>query len=175
MANAHHSKEKYIQIASKTRGQKRTQEQKGKISKALMVHKHSPETLAKMRKPRSELGRQNISKAMIGKTPWNKGKTGIYSEETLNKLRVANLGKKLSTEVKTKLRDSMISFFKTRDPLYVAPDYSLGTEDRKHESIRRLRLRTNGGYHTKQQWEFLKGAYEYKCLICGMSSSEIRW
>lgn len=74
MADAHHSKEKYIQIANKLRGQKRTQKQRNNISKALKGHKHSPETLAKMRKPRSEQGKKNISKAMMGKTPWNKGK-----------------------------------------------------------------------------------------------------
>ena len=34
-----------------------------------------------------------ISEVMKGKTPWNKGRHGIYSEETIEKLRKANTGK----------------------------------------------------------------------------------
>jgi group I intron endonuclease len=37
-------------------------------------------------KPRSKETGLAISKSMKGKTPWNKGKTGIYSKETLAKM-----------------------------------------------------------------------------------------
>jgi len=39
----------------------------------------------------------------LGRIPWNKGKTGIYSDETINKLRIANIGKTLSDETKLKI------------------------------------------------------------------------
>jgi len=39
----------------------------------------------------------------IGQIPWNKGKTGVYLEETLEKMRNAKLGKSLSKEHKMKI------------------------------------------------------------------------
>lgn len=39
-----------------------------------------------------------------GKTPWNKGKTGIYSEETLQKMKEIKKDKKLSKEHKSKIK-----------------------------------------------------------------------
>ena len=42
---------------------------------------------------------KKISEKMAGRDPWNKGKTNIYSEETLNKMR-----KPKSEELKAKLR-----------------------------------------------------------------------
>ncbi len=44
--------------------------------------KHSPEIMEKIRL------------ANLGHTPWNKGKKGIYSEETILKMRIGKLGKK---------------------------------------------------------------------------------
>ena len=174
MANSYHTKEKYVQIAQKLRGQKRTPETREKMRKAQLGHKHSPETLAKMRKPRSEQARKNISKARIGKSPWNKGKTGVYSSKTIEKIRVANLGKKTPDEVKEKIRNSMINFFKAQNPLYIPPTYESGELDRKHEQTRRNRIKNNGGTHTKKQWEFLKGAYKYQCQRCLRKEPEIK-
>ncbi len=173
MANAYHTKEKYKQIGLKLRGQKRSKETKEKISKALKGHKHSLETLAKLRKPRSEEGRRNISKAMMGKTPWNKGKTGIYSQETIDKIRKANLGKIPSEQTRLKQRQSMIKHFKSLNPDYQPPKNLEGIHDRKHEKVRRDRIRKNGGTHTKAQWESLKDAYNYRCPMCSRIEPEI--
>ena len=49
-----------------------------------------------------ETGRK-ISKSNKGKIAWNKGKTGIYSEETLKKIGDASKGRKLSKEHKKKI------------------------------------------------------------------------
>jgi group I intron endonuclease len=73
---------------------------------------------------------KKISESHKGQTPWNKGKRGVYSEETLQKIRkarrlqqcprtgkkateetlqkmrIANIGKKLSLKTKEKLRIS---------------------------------------------------------------------
>lgn len=175
MANAYHSRRKYAQIAAKLRGQKRTMTTRKRISEALMGHKHSPETLAKMRgRKRSRKFRRLMRKLAKGRTPWNKGKTGIYSEETIEKLRQANLGKKTSPEIKKKLRRGMIRFFKKQNPKYVPPRFSDGTLDRKHESARRTRLKLNGGSHTDAQWEALKMAYKNKCPMCKRTEPEIK-
>jgi|ERR1700733_4229539 len=174
MANSNHSKEKYIQIANKLKGKKRTQEQKDHISEGLKGHKHSPETLAKMRKPRSEKAKLNMSKAMKGRIPWNKGKTGIYSEETIQKIRMANLGKKTSSEVKDKLRVSMITFFQSKNPDYIPPTYESGELNRRHNQTRNNRLKVNGGYHSNSQWEYLKLAFDNQCQICKRKEPEIK-
>jgi len=174
MANSHHSKEKYIQIATKLRGQKRTQEQKDKISNALLGHKHSAETLAKMRQPRSEQAKLNISNAMKGRTPWNKGKTGIYSEKTIEKLRKANVGKKTSDEKKEKLRNSLINYFTLKDPAYIPPNVEESKKYRKHEAIRKQRMLRNGGHHSNEQWEALKIVFCFECQICHRKEPEIK-
>ena len=49
-----------------------------------------------------ETGRK-ISKANKGRNVWNKGKTGIYSEETLKRIGDASKGRKLSKEHKKKI------------------------------------------------------------------------
>jgi hypothetical protein len=43
-----------------------------------------------------------------GKIPWNKGKTGIYSEETLQKIRIKATGRKQSLETIEKKKNKMI-------------------------------------------------------------------
>lgn len=53
-------------------------------------------------KMREELGKKN-SERMKGNIPWNKGKTGIYTEETRRKISESKKGKKLSEECKIKL------------------------------------------------------------------------
>lgn len=61
---------------------------------------------------RTEEYRKKISdgvrKSPNKKPPWNKGKTGIFSPEVIEKLRVANLGKKISQETIDKARNTAI-------------------------------------------------------------------
>jgi group I intron endonuclease len=59
-------------------GRKHTQETKDKISKAHEGLRHTEEAKKKM------------SLSSIGKPTWNKGKTGIYSEETLRKISIGS-------------------------------------------------------------------------------------
>src|SRR5579859_5347002 len=41
-------------------------------------------------KARPEDTKKKISQSLKGNIPWNKGKTGIYSKETIEKIRLAN-------------------------------------------------------------------------------------
>ncbi|MBI4095888.1 MAG: hypothetical protein HY438_03450 [DPANN group archaeon] len=50
--------------------------------------------------------RRMSSKAHKGQLAWNKGKTGIYSEETKRKIGLASKGRKLSEEHKRKIREN---------------------------------------------------------------------
>ena len=80
-------------------GSKRSDETKRRLS---LSHKGKPsgwkgqrpseETLKKMSKPRSEEGKRNISASHKGQIPWNKGKTGVYSEERIAKWSTMRLG-----------------------------------------------------------------------------------
>jgi hypothetical protein len=81
-------------------GYRHTEEAKKKIAEAGMGRKHSPESLEKQRQK------------MIGKVPWNKGKTGLQvspnkgiprSEETKRKISEATKGKVRSEEFKKKM------------------------------------------------------------------------
>lgn len=55
----------------------------------------------------SEMTKNKISEKNKGKTAWNKGKSGIYSEKTLKKFSDARKGKKLSQKTKDKISFSL--------------------------------------------------------------------
>lgn len=57
-------------------------------------------------KKRSAETKRKVSNSLKGHTPWNKGKTGVYSKETLQKMSVNNgmLGKKHTEATLIKMR-----------------------------------------------------------------------
>ena len=75
-------------IAGSCYGTKKSEEFKRKIS-LLTSGKNNPTYGLE----RTKEWRDNISKANQGKKPWNKGKTGIYSENTLLKIKVSALNR----------------------------------------------------------------------------------
>jgi len=94
MYGKHHTEEFKQKMSERMSGENNpahNPETAEKISKALMGHVPSEET------------RKLWSIQRRGKTPYNKGKSGIYSEETLMKMRSAKLGKTLSEEHKKKI------------------------------------------------------------------------
>jgi hypothetical protein len=66
---------------------------KGKVRMAMIKHDIT----------RRGFGKKGELNLVYGKVPWNKGKTGIYSEDTLAKMRKAKLGIPLSEEHKKKI------------------------------------------------------------------------
>ena len=46
----------------------------------------------------SDESRKRLKESMKGKIPWNKGKTGIYSKEVIEKIALGQLGRKQTTE-----------------------------------------------------------------------------
>lgn len=73
--------------------------------------KHTEETKKKMRKAdksymKTDAYRQKMSKALKGNTPWNKGKTGIYTEETRKKMSETKKGKKMSEKARKKMSET---------------------------------------------------------------------
>jgi len=68
------------------------------------------ETHPRFNKKCSEETKKKISesnkKYCESNSPWNKGKTGIYSEETLEKMKKSQIGKKVSEKTKLKMGKS---------------------------------------------------------------------
>lgn len=62
----------------------------------------------------SDLHKENLSKSHLGQVAWNKGKKGIYTEETLLKMRKNRKGKGIghfvSEETREKIRSKRIGF-----------------------------------------------------------------
>lgn len=86
-------------------GKSHSEETKRKISESNKGFKNHTYGLE-----RTEEWRENISNSLKGRVAWNKGKTGIYSEEVLKKMANAkrgkpswNKGQKMSEETKIKL------------------------------------------------------------------------
>lgn len=89
-------------------GYKHTDEQRRKISEYHTGRKKSPETrlrmsLAQKKQVHSEERCRNNGKAKKGNT-FRRG--SVLTEETKNKIRVANLGKKVSIETRNKMSES---------------------------------------------------------------------
>ena len=101
--------------------------------------------------------------AALGSIPWNKGKHGVYSPETITRLRESHRGKKASLETRAKMRASSTHhwFGKTR-PDIAGPRSNLWrcgiTETHRY-------IRTSSAY---ARWR--KAVFErdkYTCVKCG--------
>ena len=157
-------------------------ETKRKISLALIGHKHSPETLAKLRgRKRSPEACKRISDSMKGRTAWNKGlragnlypNSGQFkvghklSTEIRAKMSASHKGKTWNAEEREKNRQGQFKRFKK-----IIPDYHPEIEDRQYR--RKKRLVKNGGFHSKYEWEELKAKCDWTCKMCGRKEPEIK-
>lgn len=155
MANAHHSRRKYAQIAKKLRGQKRSLETRRRISKSLMGHTFSAETIKKFRQRKwSKKMRDYFSKKAMGRRAWNKG------------LKLGNLhpnsgqfqkGQRMSEEMRLKIKKAWIKKLRKINPHH---------SPTSHSTARNQRIIANGGFHSKEEWERLKLKYRNRCAFC---------
>ena len=96
----------------------------GPLFRASDEHKKKMSEAAKNRSPEAQEKISNaVSKAKKGKPAWNKGLTGIYSEETRKKISISQLGRtsprkgvKLTVEQKQVISDKIKK--KWEDPSY---------------------------------------------------------
>ena len=100
----HHSEETKLKMSLSQLGAKNHRYNKP------ISEKHKKQISSKLkgykRPPQSEEHKRKLAQTRKGRTPWNKGKIGIYSQETLNKMRSIKLGKYVSKETKNKMSDS---------------------------------------------------------------------
>ena len=83
------------------KGKKMSEEFKKKQSERMKGKKY------KLGKKHSKESRERMSKSMKGRIVWNKGKTGIYTKEQLQKMSEIRKGRKLSDETKRKMSESL--------------------------------------------------------------------
>jgi len=94
-----------------TTGYKHTEKTKKKMSKAqkgrTLTEEHR-KNLSKAKKGRNltEEHRKNLSKALKGQIPWNKGKTGVYTEAARKKM-----GTKHTEKTKKKISESLKKYY----------------------------------------------------------------
>jgi group I intron endonuclease len=82
------SKETIDKRVNSRKGFSPSKETREKMSIIMTGKKRTSEQVAKMiGKQVSDETREKQSKARLGKEPWNKGKTGVYSEERLEKMK----------------------------------------------------------------------------------------
>jgi hypothetical protein len=65
----------------------------------------------------SEESRKKMSESKKGSIPWNKGKTGIYTETTLTKISIASKNRRHSAETKIKMSVADRSSYKRVAPV----------------------------------------------------------
>lgn len=136
------------------KGEKMTEEQKKKIGEA---------------NKKSLMGKHSSLKTEFkkGMTPWNKGRAGSYNtkphtQETKEKIRLGNLGKKVGS----------IGYWRGKK----RPNLWKGGKIRKSwwTNQRRLKKIGNGGSHTYEEWELLKAQYNWTCPCCGRKEPDIK-
>lgn len=114
-----------------------------------------------------------------GQVPWNKGlpkesqpKFGKrWSLQSSKKASRSLKGRVFSEEWRRKLSDSKRGRLR--------PDFSgakhpnwIG-DGRTIDQRRRQRMKENGGFHYKSEWELLKAQYNWTCLSCGRNEEII--
>lgn len=71
-------------------------------------------------KPFSEESKKRMSEAHKGQPAWNKGKSGVLSEETIEKMRLAKVGKRLSPG--TEFKKGIIPWSKGKKGIHLCPE-----------------------------------------------------
>lgn len=177
----------------------------------------------KRKLPHSEEHRKRISLSLKGKhhagtfkkghtlgfkkglIPWNKGLKGFrkgwkQTEESKERLRIANIGKKHSEETKLKIKEKRAKQIMQKG--YKRPDMAGENSPSKRPEVRKkisegkaklkgwvtrqpgyfgwlerkreLRKKSNGGSHTFGDWLTLKAQYNFTCPCCKKSEPEIK-
>lgn len=117
----------------------------------------------------------NRSQKMLGNTNGKGNKGRKFKPETLEKMRLAKLGKpskkkgtKISLETREKISISKRNYFRKLNPLYIPFSY----DDRK--KIRRERIKIYGGFHSTSEWINLKAQYNWACPCCKKLEPDIK-
>ena len=132
--------------------------------------------------------RLKISLANKGKkkgySVWNKGKKGIYTIETIEKIRQARKNQIFTPEQRYKMgsarrgkKDNAEAREKNRQGQYRRFEREIvgyKYQDNGGRSRRKMRLLNNGGFHSKGEWETLKAQYNWTCLACIKREPEIK-
>lgn len=143
--------------------------------------------------------KKRASEAKKGQIPWNKGKKMPESmrlkmvgnkngsgnkgrsvpKEHIRRMVKAReglpppmLGKKIPVDQRKKMSDAKYAFYE-RNGIVLLEDHR-HTRLRDRKARRRIRIKTNGGIHSKAEWELLKESQEYKCLVCLRKEPEIK-
>lgn len=110
--------------------------------------------------------RLKMSLSKKGKSPWNKGKNGIYSKETREKMSKWQIGRIGWSKGKKRPEISGENAYQWKGGIS------------KHLNVYSKRYRflkmNSGGSHTKIQWEELKKQFNYMCLCCKKFEPDIK-
>ena len=138
----------------------------GHHRRGVPVH-HSEETKEKIRQAQLKCN------SMKGKKSWNSGKTGVFTEEQINKIREARSKQIFSEESKIKKSESLKSAWKE------SPNWKGGQATKRernviHQQNREARKRKNGGEFTLEEWQQLKLKFNFMCLCCKAQGPKIK-
>lgn len=93
--------------------------------------------------------KEKIGKSHIGKIPWNKGKTDVYSEKTLKQKSLSSLGKKHSLETKERLRQIRLGYKHTDE---AKEKIRISSLNRKHTNETKKKISENHLGKNNPQW-----------------------
>lgn len=91
-----------------------TSSRREKSSIKMQGNEYAKGSIAWVGKKHTDETKRKMSIAKKGKHPWNYGLFDCYTEDTKQKIRTANLGKKMPDEVKAKIRNTMKEIWRRR-------------------------------------------------------------
>jgi len=128
-----------------------TDETKRKISDAVVRRFQIPNERSKFIEimKRDDV-RKKLSEANIGKTPWNAGKTDVYSDETIAKMRQSAINKNISEETEMERRRKISEYQRESNPIRKGVlDIETGVE---YKSIAEYCEKTNTSWYKTKRY-----------------------
>ena len=106
----------------------------------------------------------------IGKEPWNKGKTGVYSSETLMKISMASKGRISPMKGKKAPwatgENSSSKRLEVRRKLSITKIGNKNPQFRHFDELSPVYKGNEAGYHAKHKWIYDRVKKEFLCKSC---------
>ena len=110
---------------------------------------------------------------MSGKDPWNKGRVGVFTDESIQKIKDARATQIFTDESIKKKSASLRQSWPARNR-YKGGQKNVKARKVVYQQKREARKKGNGGTYTLEEWVALLEKCQNMCLCCKRTEPEIK-